>query len=260
MIYERIKYGVAKKWEFIYYDDYNNDGVRYPLREGKSYTIVYDHSKDEIYVDSKQNLLIRMKNITMYAKYKNIIGNFRREKYLKPIGVYSQPTGAYMVNRYFAKYLLEKHGTSFEISSKDYSVNSNFYIKVALKWMLTGVKEVVLKKNLLEIERASKSIPELKSILDPLEFYREEQEELTPQEITKKRLEKLLHNTHSYSTRQEAINISNALGLSGAHQMSDGTWMPGSSHQAYTNAMQQNTVTTPAGVIPTRNITGRSGY
>jgi len=257
--YERIKSSIAKKWEFIYYDDYINDGVRYPLREGRSYTIVYDKGKNEIYVDSKQDLLIRLKNITMYAKYKRIIGNFSREKYLKPIGRYLQPIGV-STTRYFAKYLLEKQGTSFEISPKDYSIDSNFYVKVALTWNLTGPKEIVLRKNLLEIERASKRIPELKSILDPLEFYREEKEELTPQEITTKKLEKLLHNTHSYTIRQSALNIANALGISGTHQMSDGTWMPGSSHQVYIDAMQQDTVTTPAGSIPTRNITGGTGY
>ena len=260
LTYERTKSGIAKKWEFIYYADYiNNEGFRYPLREGKSYIVLYDKEKNEIYVDSKQNLLIRIKNITMYAKYKRIIGNFRREKYLKPIGIYSQPTGVFM-KRYFAKYLLETHGTTFEISSKDYSIDSNFYVKVALKWILTGAKEAVLSKNLLEIERVSKSIPELKSILDPLEFYREEQEELTPQEITMERLEKLLHNQHSYTTKQKALNVASALGLSGVHQMSNGNWMPGSSHQAYKNAMQQESVTTPVGTIPTQNITGGSGY
>ena len=97
-------------------------------------------------------------------------------------------------------------------------------------------------------------------MLDPFEFYREEQEELTPQEMTMKRLEKLLHNQHSYTTKQEALNVAGALGLSGAHQMSNGNWMPGSSHQEYQNAIQQDTVTTPAGTIPVQNITGGTGY
>ena len=94
-------------------------------------------------------------------------------------------------------------------------------------------------------------------MLDPLELY---EEELTPQQLVEEKLNILYHNPYSYKTSEEARNISRNVGLSGTHQMPDGTWMPGSSHQAYTNAMQQNTVTTPAGDIPTRNITGRSGY
>lgn len=257
---ERIEQGIAKKWEFIYYNDYmNNDRYKYPLREGKSYSIVYTYDKAERYVDSKNRHLIRIKNITSYAKYKRIAPRLRREVYLNvyyPSFTFDQK----IVGRYFAKYLLEPQSRVFEISDVSFGIDTDFYTKTGLSWMLSGDKESVLNHNQGSIYHANKVIPGLKQFLDPLEFYREEQEELTPQEITKKRLEKLLHNTHSYSTRQEAINISNALGLSGAHQMSDGTWMPGSSHQAYTNAMQQNTVTTPAGDIPTRNITGRSGY
>ena len=79
LTYERTKSGIAKKWEFIYYDDYiNNEGFRYPLREGKSYIVLYDKEKNEIYVDSKQKVLIRLKNITNFTKYKKIARNFKR--------------------------------------------------------------------------------------------------------------------------------------------------------------------------------------
>ena len=72
MKYERIEHGVAKKWEFIYYHDYmNNNRYKYPLREGKSYSIIYHNDKSEIYVDSKKRQLIRIKNITSYSKYKD---------------------------------------------------------------------------------------------------------------------------------------------------------------------------------------------
>ena len=95
--------------------------------------------------------------------------------------------------------------------------------------------------------------------LDPLEFY-EEEVKLTPKEITMKKLERLLHNPHGYGSHSEASNIGNALGLSGAHQMPDGTWMPGSTHAEYLNAMNNRTIQTPAGNIPTQNLRRNSGY
>lgn len=259
MKYERIEHGVAKKWEFIYYLDYANDKVKYPLREGKSYSILYGKNKKETYIDNKQNLLIRIKNITMYADYKRIAENFKREGYIKSVIVYPPPSGNFM-SRYFVKYLLEKNSSPFETSAGQFQIDSSFYTRASLKWQISGEKEFVLRNNSREIKKKSIIIPELKSMLDPFEFYREEQEELTPQEMTMKRLEKLLHNQHSYTTKQEALNVASALGLSGVHQMSNGNWMPGSSHQAYKNAMQQESVTTPVGTIPTQNITGGSGY
>lgn len=192
LTYERTKSGIAKKWEFIYYDDYiNNEGFRYPLREGKSYIVLYDKEKNEIYVDSKQKVLIRLKNITNFTKYKKIARNFKREKYLKPIGHYSIEAGSNSIERYFAKYLLEEQGTSFEITAKDYDINSNFYVKVSLVWMVRGMRSEVYKHNYMSILKGSNRIPELKSILDPLEFYIGNQRKLTPREITMKRLEKL---------------------------------------------------------------------
>jgi hypothetical protein len=257
---ERIEHGVAKKWEFIYYNDYvNKDGYRYPLREGKSYSIVYTYDKGETYVDSKKRLLIRLKNITSYAKYKKMAPKLKREFYLRT-HYPSFPVNTHRAVRYFAKYLLDTTTAIFEISDIAFGKDNDFYSKVSLEWRLSGDEQAVLNFNRNSIRGANKVVPGINSILDPLEFYREEKEKLTPQEITTKKLEKLLHNTHSYTIRQSALNIANALGISGTHQMSDGTWMPGSSHQAYIDAMQQDTVTTPAGSIPTRNITGGTGY
>ena len=66
---ERISHGIAKKWEFIYYRDWVNDRTKYPLREGKSYSIVYYIDKNEVYVDSKQRVLIRVKNLTKFLAH-----------------------------------------------------------------------------------------------------------------------------------------------------------------------------------------------
>lgn len=40
-------------------------------------------------------------------------------------------------------------------------------------------------------------------------------------------------------TRQGAINSGKKLGLTGAHKMKNGTWMPGSTHAAYLNAKKK---------------------
>ena len=230
---ERISHGIAKKWEFIYYRDWVNDRTKYPLREGKSYSIVYYIDKNEVYVDSKQRVLIIVKNLTNYSKYKKLAQNFKRESYLTTYLPYiKKDSKAKEISRFFAKYNLEPATSPFEISSDSFSKESTLYDKVGLLWRIRGEVEEVKKFNLKSIENTN--VTWLKNTLDLLEFYKGDIEtNLTLKEMTMKRLEKLLHNQHSYTTKQEALNVAGALGLSGVHQMSNGNWMPGSSHQAY---------------------------
>jgi hypothetical protein len=250
---------ISKKREFTYLDEYSA-GKFYPLKSGKRYIIHYWKDKTVTYTDSRGNELRRIDNFPIYDQYVNSKDNLEREKYLKPFRLFltkkmkEQPT----VERYFAKFKFDDG--IFEISKDNYSADMTFYDSISLTWQLKGKREHIFKVNQQTLKEKEIEMEGMRNFLKPLEFYREEKEELTPQEITTKKLEKLLHNTHSYTIRQSALNIANALGISGTHQMSDGTWMPGSSHQAYIDAMQQDTVTTPAGSIPTRNITGRTGY
>ena len=68
------------------------------------------------------------------------------------------------------------------------------------------------------------------------------EEELTPQQLVEEKLNILYHNPYSYKTSEEASDVLINIGLSGTHQMSDGTWMPGSSHGAYLKAMGKNRI------------------
>ena len=189
--YERIEHGIAKKWEFIYRDDYFTMRLLYPLREGKVYTVIYDKKKNEIYVDSKNNILIRRKNLTLYSEYKEISNSFFRDVYLKS----QKPKIKYPAfKRYFAKFLLEESSGIFETSGDMYAMESFLYKKVSLLWIIEGKKEDVLRENKKAIEDADKTLKAMMNFLNPLEFYKED---ISPEDELRKRLDKLKFGTES---------------------------------------------------------------
>ena len=255
--FERQEGGVAKKWEFIYLDAYKSDGSYLYLREGEFYHIIYTKDKREGYLDKNGKSIGRFKNHTLFSKYKQAKGSLIRENYIKP----KSPivTGEEKsITRYFAKYNLDIGKIIFETDKTNFSLAGSFYDTVFLLWRMKGIKEEVARANRNEILRGDRELSGLSSILlNPLEFYREE---IKPEQVMKTKFERLLHNPHIYGHRSDAHSISGALGLSGTHQMPDGSWMPGSSHAEYLRAMKKDTIKTPMGNISTRNIRGGSGY
>lgn len=258
VIYERVLGPFrARKHEFIY-----DDG--YPLREGRMVWLVYTkEDKQEMFIDYKDTPLFPRspKDKTLFSRYADAKKDIQREIYLsafKPI-ITKATRKKGNIQRAFATYLLDEDKSIFEINPVDVGTG-NFYNYVTFNWQISGVKENVKNDNILSLNVAEKELPGMLNFLNPLEFYKEEEVELTPKEITMKKLERLLHNPHGYGSHSEASNIGNALGLSGAHQMPDGTWMPGSTHAEYLNAMNNRTIQTPAGNIPTQNLRRNSGY
>ena len=257
MIIERKETGTAKKWEFIYSRDFISDGIYVYLKEGDQYHILYDKTKKETYSDIRGKSLTRFGNDTLFSKYKKAKGTLTRENYIKsksPVITGQEE----VITRYFARYNLDPSKIIFETDEMNFSSAGGFYDTVSLSWRMKGTKEEVARANRNEILRGDIELSGLVSILlNPLEFYREE---IQPEQVMKTKFERLLHNPHIYGHRSDAHSISGALGLSGTHQMPDGSWMPGSSHAEYLRAMKKDTIKTPMGSISTRNIRGGSGY
>jgi len=141
-------YQVAKKWEFIYKNKYHKDKVQYPVKEGIPYVICYGTDKKEMYLDGKNNILIRLKNHTLYSKYAKTGINLKREVYLKPhkIIMTQKIRNRGFISRYFAKYKLsEYYDKVFEINKQNFIKRTLLYDKVSISWQLEGTKEEVLK-------------------------------------------------------------------------------------------------------------------
>ena len=187
--FERVKSGIAKKWEFIYMKDFDEDGAEYPLREGKPYSIFYTKNKEEVYSDSKGNNLYRLKNHTLYSQYKKV-KSISREVYLKPYQIYltEKMIKKGTITRYFVKYILDGEERMFEVSKQGFSTAGSLYKKVSLDWSLTGSIFEVSKKNKRTLLLKEGQFKGIRDFLDPLELY---QKVLTSKDAVTEKLKRL---------------------------------------------------------------------
>jgi len=187
MLIERVsKYitQVSEKFEF-YYSDF------FPFSSGRSYKIYYSTDKEEVYTDMRGNGLFRVKNHTLFSKYKNAKGSLTREYYLNPhqITLTKVMKKKQSITRYFAQYKLDPDDKIFEISKASFGLQADFYKKVSVQWQLQGSKENILLKNNKALEEADKTLRGIINYIDPLEFY--EGEKSTPEEELQKKLSNL---------------------------------------------------------------------
>ena len=189
MAIERVESGIAKKWEFIYMKDYNEDGTEYPLRKGRRYIVHYDTNKNETYTDEKNNILIRRNNHTLYSQYKKV-KSISREVYLKPYQIYltEKMIKKGTITRYFVKYIHDIDKSIFEVSKQGFQTAGSLYKKVSLDWSLTGDIFEVSKKNKRTLLVKESRFKGIQDFLDPLEFY---QKVLTPKDVVREKLKKL---------------------------------------------------------------------
>ena len=246
----------AAKFEFVYESD------NFPLRWNKVVYRMITKEKEEIYTDSKGVTVIPYLQdaYSFFGTYKNAIGNLSRELYLKPykLELNKKQKESSSVTRAFARQTNIKDGCIFEINPKSSGQKLSFYKTVSIEWKLNGSKDEILLRNTEELKTADGIINGISDLLDPLELYKEE---LTPKQLVEKKLERLLHNPHSYPTKEEASSVAKILGLSGVLQMSDGSWMPGSSRVEYRKAMKRGKIKTSMGItISTKNIVGSRKY
>jgi len=199
----------TKEWEFVYSD-------RVPVSEGIPYTFLRPKNKKiEIYYTTHREYSIKEKigwdldqstrpslnsdiifkripatngdyNVfSQYYKFTNS-NNQQREIYLTPsrISITKQVRSGGLMKRFFARSLLQREKI-FEIDEFKYGLDTSFYEKVQLLWVLKGLKERVKKANNRFLTEANKRMNGIRDFLDPLEFYKEES---TPLEELQKRL------------------------------------------------------------------------
>ena len=177
----------AKNFEFVYLD-------HYPVKEGKTYQILYTKDKKEIYLDWVGHRILPLKRVTptIFGQYKiSKKGKVKREVYLKSFTYQAtiRQRRKGFISRYFAQYVFDQDETIFEIRKSDYEQETLFYKKVSLFWQLKGSKESVRMKNEQTLERADKILAGMRYYLEPLEFY--EGEKLTSLEKMQKKLSNL---------------------------------------------------------------------
>jgi hypothetical protein len=190
--YERIVWGdgATKKFEFYHGKSFSDNDI-IPVRENTKYKIVYTSDKKEFYFDYRNNQIVRIKNPTLFSKYKNAKGSLTREYYLNPhqITLTKVMKKKQSITRYFAQYKLDPDDKIFEISKASFGLQADFYKKVSVQWQLQGSKENILLKNNKALEEADKTLRGIINYIDPLEFY--EGEKSTPEEELQKKLSNL---------------------------------------------------------------------
>jgi len=160
----------AKKNQFFY------DGGKI-VPEGTPYHIHYTSDLGEYFMSgNKHNSLTKLLYPSSVSVSKFTFYNSINEQ--SPIKLNAEVTlptekdyikGSYQ--RYFAKQANDKNQPSFEISKEDNS-QSPLYNYAQLTWYILGDKRNVYRNNLIEINRASRTMPSIRKILSPFQFYR----------------------------------------------------------------------------------------
>jgi hypothetical protein len=130
-------------------------------------------------------IIMSVSNNTLFGKYKRLKRNLKREVYLKSsrILISDELRRIGIFNRYFAKYMLTDE--IFEIDKLKFELDTPFYQKVKLKWVIKGMVENVKIANTIFLQGADKKLNGIRNFLDPLQFYRED---ISPEDELREKL------------------------------------------------------------------------
>ena len=176
---ERVtRFYTSNKWQFVYPDFF-------PFPADKLYKIIYTKDKKQIFVDFMGKIIMLVSNNTLFGRYKRLIRNLKREVYLKSsrILISDELRNVGIFNRYFAKYILTDE--IFEIDKLQFNLDTPFYQKVKLTWIIKGTVENVKIANTIFLQEADKKLNGIRNFLDPLQFYRED---ISPEDELREKL------------------------------------------------------------------------
>ena len=176
---ERVtRFYTSNKWQFVYPDFF-------PFPADKLYKIIYTKDKKQIFVDFMGKIIMLVSNNTLFGRYKRLIRNLKREVYLKSsrILISDELRKVGIFNRYFAKYILTDE--IFEINKLQFDMDTPFYQKVKLTWIIKGTVENVKIANTIFLQEADKKLNGIRNFLDPLQFYRED---ISPEDELREKL------------------------------------------------------------------------
>ena len=185
---------IKSNGEFAYLD-----GGDVPV--GTPYHIHYSSiGKMEIYMTGKKHnevsqVITRLKGNTNFGKYVNLITPSSGMTYLPTVSFKFEVTKKnrklQMSYRYFAKLANVNVTPEFEISQTDYEKGASLYQKAKVKWSLDLSKDMMINKNIDEIDRiVGEGFKSLEYSLNPAEGHIEGDMSLREEKIEK--LKKLL--------------------------------------------------------------------
>ena len=166
--------GTVKKFGDFKYQD----GGTVPV--GEPYHIHYSRiGKSEIYMtgnkhDETSLIIDRVKGDTNFGQYVKVKSPSKAMTYLDKFKfeVTKKHRKIGHARRYFAQQGNSSTSEIFEISKADYGKKTPFYKKVELKWSLSLSRELMISKNIDEIEGAvNKGFTLLEYILNPEEGF-----------------------------------------------------------------------------------------
>jgi hypothetical protein len=168
------------------------DGGTVPVDE--PYHIHYSRiGKSEIYMTGNKHeetslVIDRVRGNTNFGQYVNLKGPTKGADYLNKhkFEVTNKHRKIGHARRYFAQQGNSLVSPVFEISKIDYDKKTPFYKKSQLKWSLDISKELMINKNIDEIDRVvSEGFKSLEFYLDPGEGYTDEDEFLYEEKLGK---------------------------------------------------------------------------
>ena len=162
---------ITKKSEFIYKDTESIVPVN------KIYSIYYLMDKREVYftnlITSKTVRQIFKLNKSNYGQYYELKSS-HREVYPKTfkLKLTDKDYNTKSIIRYFIQKANDKNALVYEISEADFNKNLTLFNKTSFKWVILGIKEDVIRQNMITMKIKERKYKGINKILFPLQHWR----------------------------------------------------------------------------------------
>ena len=183
---ERTTQGLlTNKSEFIYDDSKSSVPVN------KMYSVYYLNDKSKLYftnlLTSKYvRRLTRIRGFDLYDQY-TAIKSIERGVYpsVKTPTITDKDYTAGFITRYFVKKINDENALVFEISESDFNQTLKVYNKTSINWVISGIKEDVIRQNTRTIKAEERRYKGISKILFSLQYWKPPKSSYT---VTEKKL------------------------------------------------------------------------
>ena len=170
---ERTTQGLlTNKSEFIYADNESS------VPANKTYSVYYLTDKSKLYftnlfTSKYVRELIRINGFDLYEQY-TAIKSVVRGVYPSAItpNITDKDYTAGSITRYFAQKTNVISAKVFEISESDFEKELKLYNKTSINWVISGIKENVMIKNLMVVLDKERNFKGIYKILFPLQYWK----------------------------------------------------------------------------------------
>ncbi len=176
---------LTNKSEFIYADTKSTVPVN------KTYSVYYVNDKSKLYftnlLTSKYvRRLTRIRGFDLYDQY-TAIKSIERGVYpsVKTPTITDKDYTAGFITRYFVKKINDENALVFEISESDFNQTLKVYNKTSINWVISGIKEDVIRQNTRTIKAEERRYKGISKILFSLQYWKPPKSSYT---VTEKKL------------------------------------------------------------------------